>query len=147
MKLTDALLGEHGVFYAQFDYLEQSIPQAQDLPLVKSQGAMLAAALAPHAHLENDLLFAALESHLDPQAGPLAVMRAEHNEIEGSLERLQGVADLSEAQKLLLHVIHTARTHFAKEEQILFHLAQDLLDATTLSRLGTKWAAARNVQI
>jgi len=147
MKVTDALLGEHGVFYAQFDYMEKNIPHAQDLALVKSQGAMLAAALAPHAHLENDLLFAALETHLDSQSGPLAVMRAEHDEIEGSLERLQGIADLTEAKKLLLYVIHTARTHFAKEEQILFHLAQDLLDTTTLSLLGTKWAAARNVQM
>lgn len=56
MKVTDALLGEHAVFYAQFDYLEKTIPPAKDLALVKSQGAMLTAALASHAHLEDELL-------------------------------------------------------------------------------------------
>jgi hemerythrin-like domain-containing protein len=147
MKVTDALLGEHAVFYAQFDYLEKNIPPAQNLTLVKNQGAMLAAALAPHAHLENDLLFAALESHLDPQSGPLAVMRMEHNEIEGSLERLQTLQDLTEAKNLLLHAIQTARAHFAKEEQVLFVMAGQMLEAGKLAQLGAKWAEQRKVNV
>jgi hemerythrin-like domain-containing protein len=147
MKITDALLGEHGVFYAQFDYMEKNVPQAKDLALVKSQGAMLAAALAPHAHLENDLLFVALESHLDPQSGPLAVMRMEHDEIEGSLERLQKLQDLAEAKNLLLHAIQTARAHFAKEEQVLFVMAGQMLEASKLAQLGAKWAEQRKVSV
>ncbi|MGH7600580.1 MAG: hemerythrin domain-containing protein [bacterium] len=147
MNVTDALLGEHGVFYAQFDYLEKNIPHAGDLAPVKSQGAMLAAALAPHAHLEDELLFIALESHLDPQSGPLAVMRMEHNEIEGSLERLQALQDLAEAKNLLLHAIQTARAHFAKEEQVLFPLAGQMLEAKKLSLLGAKWAESRKVRV
>jgi hemerythrin-like domain-containing protein len=147
MKVTDALLGEHGVFYAQFDYLEKNVPQATDLALVKSQGVMLTAALATHAHLEDELLFIALEAHLDPQFGPLAVMRVEHNEIEGSLERLQEVQDLAEARDLLLYTIQTARAHFAKEEEVLFVMAQQMLDTRTLEQLGRKWAAARKVII
>jgi len=143
MKVTDALLGEHGVFYAQFDYMEKNIPQATDLTLVKSQGAML----APHAHLEDELLFIALESHLDPQSGPLAVKRLEHNEIEGSLERLQKLQDLAEAKNLLLQAIQTARAHFAKEEQVLFVMAQQILDSRALEQLGRKWAATRKVAI
>ncbi|MBV6504760.1 MAG: hypothetical protein ILNGONEN_00312 [Syntrophorhabdaceae bacterium] len=145
MKLTDALLGEHGVFYAQFDYLEQNVPYAQDLTLVKSQGAMLTAALATHAHLEDELLFIALAAHLDPQFGPLAVMRMEHDEIEGSLQRLQEVHDLAEAKNLLLHAMQTARAHFAKEEQVLFVMAQQMLDTRTQEQLGRKWAEARKV--
>ncbi len=147
MKVTAALLGEHAVFYAQFDYLEKTIPQVKDLTLVKSQGAMLTAALATHAHLEDELLFIALESHLDPQFGPLAVMRMEHNEIEGSLERLQEVPDLAEAKNLLLHAIQTARAHFAKEEQVLFPMAGQMLEANQLSQLGAKWAEIRKVAV
>jgi hemerythrin-like domain-containing protein len=145
MKVTDALLGEHAVFYAQFDHLEKNIPPAKDLAVVKSQGAMLTAALATHAHLEDELLFIALEAHLDPQFGPLAVMRMEHNEIESSLGRLQEVQDLAEAKNLLLHAIQTARAHFAKEEQILFVMAEQLLDTRALEQLGRKWAEARKV--
>jgi hemerythrin-like domain-containing protein len=147
MKVTDALLGEHGVFYAQFEFLEKNIPHAKDLTLVKSQGAMLTAALATHAHLEDELLFIALEAHIDPHFGPLAVMRMEHNEIEGSLGRLQEVLNLTEAKNLLLHAIQTARAHFAKEEQVLFPMATQMLEVNALNQLGAKWAEARKVMI
>lgn len=147
MKVTDALLGEHAIFYAQFDYLEKNIPAAQDLTLVKSQGAMLTAALATHAHMEDELLFVALEAHMDPQFGPLAVMRMEHNEIEGSLVRLQEVQNLVEAKNLLLHAIQIARAHFAKEEQVLFPMAGQMLEAKNLVQLGKQWAELRKVMI
>lgn len=147
MKVTDALLGEHAIFYAQFDYLEKNIPAAQDLTLVKSQGAMLTAALATHAHMEDELLFNALEAHMDPQFGPLAVMRMEHNEIEGSLVRLQEVQNLVEAKNLLLHAIQIARAHFAKEEQVLFPMAGQMLEAKNLMQLGKQWAELRKVMI
>ncbi len=68
--------------------------------------------------MEDELLFSALAAHINPQFGPLAVMRMEHNEIEGSLGRLQEAQDLIEAKNLLLHAIETARAHFAKEEQV-----------------------------
>jgi len=147
MKITEALLGEHAVFYAQFGYLEKNIPAAQDLTLVKSQGAMLTAALASHAHLEDELLFIALEAHLDPHFGPLAVMRMEHNEIEGSLQRLQEVQDLTEAKNLLLHAVQVARAHFAKEEQVLFPMAKQMLAESKLELLAAKWAELRRVSI
>jgi hemerythrin-like domain-containing protein len=147
MKITDALLGEHAVFYAQFDYLEKFVPRADSVALVKSQGAMLSAALASHAHLENDLLFSALEAHLPTEGGPLAVMRMEHDEIEGTLKRLPDIQDLAEARKMLLHAIQTAREHFAKEEQVLFPMAKQMLEASTLEQLSAKWAEQRKVMI
>jgi hemerythrin-like domain-containing protein len=97
--------------------------------------------------LEDELLFIALEAHLDPQSGPLAVMRMEHNEIEGSLERLQKLQDLAEAKNLLLHAVQTARAHFAKEEQVLFPLAGQMLEAGKLVQLGAKWAERRKVNV
>ena len=145
MMITDALLGEHAVFYAQFDYLEQSLPTADSLPLVKSQGAMLAAALAGHAQLEEELLFTTLEPHIGPM-GPLAVMRMEHEEIEQTLlERLPAAQELDQARKLLLRVIEVAREHFAKEEQVLYRLAPQSLSAEILTDLGAQWAAHRAI--
>ncbi len=144
MKITDAFLGEHAVFYAQFKYLEQSIPAADALAQVKSQGAMLAAALASHAQLEEELLFTTVEPHIGA-LGPLAVMRMEHEQIEGALERLPAVQDLEEARALLLQVVENARAHFAKEEQTLYPTAIQALDAAALAQLGTQWAARRAV--
>lgn len=147
MKVTDALLGEHAVMHAQFEFLEENLPSLNDLAQVKSLGAMLAAALASHAYLEDELLFLALEVHMNPASGPLAVMRMEHEEIESRLEGLQEVQDLAEAQNLLLHAIQIARAHFAREEQILYPVAAQMLHADTLELVGTKWAERRKVNI
>ncbi len=146
MKITDAFLGEHAVFYAQFDHMEQMIPIAASVAQVKTQGAMLKSALAGHAQLEEELLFKNLESHIGPM-GPLAVMRAEHDEIERSLESLPGTQDLAQAQALLLKVIEVARNHFSKEEQVLYPMALQTLTPETLSDLGSQWAERRSVNL
>ena len=146
MKITDALLGEHAVFYAQFNHLEQSLPSADTLTQVKSQGAMLAAALAGHAHLEEELLFKIVEPHIGSM-GPLAVMRMEHDQIERGLERLPAVRELEQAQELLLQIVEVARAHFSKEEQVLYPMASRALSAETLIDLGAKWAARRAVSL
>lgn len=146
MKLTDGLLGEHAVFYAQFDHLEKVLPAAEGVAEIQTQGAMLAAALATHAGLEEELLFQSLDSH--PEAGgPLTVMRVEHQEIENTLEQIPGIDEFELSKERLLHVVYTARQHFAKEEQILFKLAGQLLSEEVIRDLGTQWALRRKVMV
>lgn len=146
MKITDALTGEHGVFYAQFDHLEQAVPAAEALAQVQDQAALLAAGLKPHAHLENELLFAALDPNMGP-TGPVAVMRMEHEEIESTLARVQEARDLAEARELVLHAVQVARQHFAKEEQVLFPMAERMLGVEVLAHLGAQWAERRGVLV
>lgn len=146
MRITEALLGEHGVFYAQFNHLEQTVPAAPTLDLVQSQAALLTAALATHANLENELLFSALDPHLGP-AGPLAVMRMEHDQIESLLTQAQEAQDVKQAQQLVLQAVQVARNHFAKEEQVLFPMALQVLDEPTLSELAAQWANRRGVTL
>ncbi len=146
MKLTDALRGEHGVFYAQFDHLEQAVPAVEDLAILKAQAAMLASALATHAQLEEELLFRALDPHLG-EMGPLSIMRADHEQIEQALAQIPSLMDLAETQRQLLGVVEVAREHFAREEQILFELAPESLGDEMLRDLGAKWAARRGVMI
>ena len=145
MKITQGLLGEHAVFYAQFNHLEASVPTVETLAQVQTQSALLTAALESHANLEEELLFVSLEPHLGTQSGPLAVMRAEHDEIKGDLSRLPQLQNLDEAQDLLLHVVAVAREHFAKEEQILYPMAEQVLGEETLIQLGSEWARQREV--
>lgn len=144
MKITDAFLGEHAVFYAQFNHMEKTLPDADSLQQVKTQGAMLASALAGHAQLEEELLFKTLEPHIGP-GGPLAVMRLEHENIESSLDQIPHVQELAHGKDLLLNVIMVARPHFAKEEQILYPLANQTLSTELAFELGRKWAERRAV--
>lgn len=139
--ITDALLGEHGVIYALLEHLtSRPFASAEE---ARIQAAELAAGLATHARIEDDLLFVALEAELGPNGGPLAVMRAEHAEVEATLERLTQVEDVQEAEALAGRLVTVAREHFEKEEQVLFPMAEQLLGEEALRSLGEQWAAQR----
>ncbi len=141
ITITEALLGEHGVIYPQLAHLEQV---AFDSPAgVRVQAALLAAGLATHAQTEDDLLFVPLEEHLGPNGGPLAVMRMEHEQVEGTLAELQQIDDVGEAKALAARLASIAREHFAKEEQVLFPMAQQVLGEDRLHQLGEEWVRRR----
>jgi iron-sulfur cluster repair protein YtfE (RIC family) len=144
MKLTDALLGEHAAYYGLFDEIEAMAAVEGGLPQIQSATNVLNALVMAHARLEDELLFQALDAHLGPD-GPLAVMRAEHDEIERLLENIEDAEDANQAAEWIRQALRVARDHFRKEEVVLFPLAQRVLDDETLTRLGKAWAEARNV--
>jgi hemerythrin-like domain-containing protein len=146
MKITDALLGEHGVFRAQLDYLAGTLPSVEDLTSITSQAALLSSALTIHAQLEEELLFKSLDPHLG-EMGPLAMMRMEHQEIEHTLKQILGTKELMESRQRLMHITDVARQHFDKEEQMLFKLAEQTLGEDVLRNLGARWAERRGVMI
>ncbi len=143
MKLTDALLGEHGAFYAQFDRLE-GLPESTPAPEVREQAALLAAALVTHAHLEDELLFDRMRTS-GADAGLLDTMEEEHRTIAGLLERAQGTSQGPQALGHLLEAVTLAREHFAKEERMAFPLAESLLGEEPLTELGERWSERRAV--
>ena len=145
MKITDALYGEHGVLYSLFDHLDRSAAEWELADLLLA-GRLLDSALLSHAGIEDELLFAALESRM-PGPGPVAVMRAEHEEIDRFLAGLREAQDESTARRNLVHAVAVARDHFGKEEAVLFPLAEGLLGAEALERLGESWAARRGVAL
>jgi hemerythrin-like domain-containing protein len=146
MKMTDALRGEHGVFYAIFDHLEDVLVSVESADEVRDLAAMLTSALVPHAKLENEVLFPAVEEQIGT-GGPVAVMRAEHDEIEGILTGLNDSDDADELKGRILRAIRVAREHFRKEEMVLFPMADERLGDGPLRQLGMKWAAKRQVML
>jgi len=143
MLITDALLGEHGVFQLLLHHIEQALPALDSTPALQHELAAFAFALEAHARLEDELLFTALEPHLGTQGGPLAVMRMEHNQITDLLGRIQSAAELEQGRALATQVIEVCRAHFQKEEQVLFRMARQFLGEDELSALGAKWAQQR----
>nr|MBC8337060.1 hemerythrin domain-containing protein [Alphaproteobacteria bacterium] len=77
----------------------------------------------------------------------LAVMYAEHEELVHLLERIEEAASTDEAIHWIGEALSAARSHFQKEEAILFPMAQSVLGDETLTRLGKAWADARRVTI
>lgn len=148
MNLIDALLAEHGLIYVLFDQIEEiaGADGGSASPSGDAAAAMVSRAVIVHAELEDELLFTALEARMGP-AGPLAVMRSEHDEIH---RRLEGGADgeaAAGALQRVLNMIPLAREHFAKEEQVLFQMARQALSADELDQLSVRWASERKVAI
>lgn len=146
MKITDAFLGEHGVFY-QFDWIEEALSVRPGVPCVNHLAAMLASALATHAALENELLLDAAEAAAGPAVGPFVVMREEHDEIEALVERAIRSDDAAGARRDLAEAIRLARDHFEKEEKVAFPMAGDVLGEERLERAGETWGRRRKVDV
>ena len=146
MKLTDALLGEHAVIYELFDYVRETAAKSDDLQDVRGAVFVLERLLLSHAQVEESLLFPHLEPHLG-QTGPLAVMRAEHQEIDDLLAAAKQENTIGALKSVIGQLLELAYGHFQKEERALFAMAQQFLDEATLNELGEEWAARRKVII
>lgn len=142
MQVITALLSEHRSLYTQFDELEQLLPTLTALPQLQRQVALLGMTLRRHAGLEDSLLFSVLAPHLG-EINPLAMMRGEHHGIVQVLAVLPQIQDLSKAHAGVQFLLEVARTHCAREEQIVYPLVQTMLSSKELHQLGEAWAAQR----
>jgi hemerythrin-like domain-containing protein len=79
--------------------------------------------------------------------GPLAVMRAEHRQIDELFEAARRETDIDALRSVIGNLLELAFGHFQKEEQVLFAMARQHLDEATLTDLGDEWAVSRNVTI
>jgi iron-sulfur cluster repair protein YtfE (RIC family) len=146
MKLTDALLGEHGVLYVLFDQIEAVTATATNVVQIQEATMALSAVVLSHSDLEEELLFPALETHMGA-TGPLAEMRTEHDEIDHALRQIEEAQDLDDGADWVARTLRILRGHFQKEEEVLFSIARQTLDDETQIRLGKAWAEARRVTI
>ncbi len=145
MRLTDALYGEHGSLYMLMKAIEGRLAGA-GLAELQTSAALFEAAILAHAHFENDPFFAALDRVM-PGGGPVSAMRAEHEEIEGELAKVATCRDAEAARIHLEAAIAEARSHFHKEEVVLFPMAEQLLGNDVLEEMGAAWAQNRGVAL
>ena len=146
MKITDAFLGEHAVFYAEFNECEKMLDHST-LDILKQAAALIASALESHAELEDKLLFGPLATFSDAGSGIFQLMEEEHITIANFLASIAAARDAAQASELLSEMIAAARAHFEKEEEVAFPRAEQLLGAEELRKLARAWADFRGVAI
>jgi iron-sulfur cluster repair protein YtfE (RIC family) len=141
---------------------EAALPEAR--PVLARIGRMMATQLAQHAQKEDEALFPAIEAVIGAENGPTQVMRSEHKEIHGQGELLrQTLYELNEVEHPKIEaggarlrelaanganvealrtyaeeIIRLLDMHFGKEEQILFPMAENLLDKVALAEVSKK---------
>jgi len=111
MKITDALLGEHGLFRNLLQSVERLRSESHDLIELRTAAAILDNALATHSDIEETVFFQALEPHIG-DAGPLAVMRAEHEELDRYVSEMRDSEDVDYVKTVLRDLVALARSHF-----------------------------------
>jgi hemerythrin-like domain-containing protein len=87
-------------------------------------------ALLHHFSMEEEVMFPAFESRTGMRQGPTAVMRSEHRQMSGLLNRMYDAvtckdanAYLGDADTLLILI----QQHNVKEEQMLYQMADQAL--------------------
>lgn len=93
--------------------------------------------LEPHSEKEENILFQMMGKYLPPTGGPIQVMEEEHNQAKGLINRYFEVVhdakenfsqDMKKQLAGSLGIVHTILTeHFAKEENVLFPMAANML--------------------
>jgi len=144
---------------------DAALPEA--LPVLRRIGRMMETQLARHAQKEDEAFFPAIEAIIGAEGGPTAAMRMEHQDIHGQGEllrrtlwelnaverppieaggarRRESAAHGSGASALratAATIIDLLDAHFAREEQILFPMAENVLDAAALDEVARKMEA------
>jgi regulator of cell morphogenesis and NO signaling len=102
-----------------------------DLQAARDTYAMFAAGLRRHIAFEEQILFPAFEetSGIPPGAGPTAVMRVEHREIEGLIGQIEaGIGEKAAPVEELRGRLHgVLGEHNFKEEEVLYPMTDQLL--------------------
>lgn len=144
-RLTLVLSREHAILLARLDELDRA-RAARDLQALADVFRSLRDGLSLHRRKEEVVLFPSLAKRFGADSGPIACMLAEHElevqriaELEEALLTNRGEETLARADRLVTHL----RNHIWKEDNVLFPMAESLLDAeerdgirTALERIG-----------
>jgi hemerythrin-like domain-containing protein len=130
MSTTIELLGkQHQEVLAQLAEVERRL-QGGDHAAAAGLAAYLQREVIQHFALEEQALFPVLARHLGQTEGPLAVMNSEHasfRELLGSLDAAVRARDPGREESCAHEIIDLLRSHIAKEDQVLFPMALQLL--------------------
>jgi hemerythrin-like domain-containing protein len=144
MLITNVMEVEHRLLNNQADFIEQRLPQVQDISELRGLLENFIAAFESHARLEETLLFRELENYLGA-GGTILSLRDNmgHEEMSSAMQHVMAQEDLKEARLKLVKTLNFARKHFIREEQELFPLAEKEMKFSHLAALGDKWMARR----
>ena len=135
MKITDALLVEHGLLCVTLDFVAKYLRQVKELTEVKLLAGMLERLLEAHGKGEEHFMMVPFD-HILEDHGQREQMRLAHLEIDGRLNEVQSATNLTVAKRLLKGAISTTRKHFKSEEEFVFPQFEKLLTVSTLNSLG-----------
>lgn len=152
MKATDILMQEHRLIEQVLDCLEEKACRLEDGEEISADFFIAAAdfvagfADGGHHRKEEDILFPAMtERDMPGDSGPVAVMLQEHEEgrrftagFRAAAEQMRdgdSVASMDVVRNALDYV-NLLREHIMKEDNVLFPMAEQVLDADKMQEVS-----------
>jgi len=147
---------EHGPLREQMDAFareaaeigadQETTDWTAQLAALKQKVEAFVRELDPHSEREEGALFPLMAKYIGRQMGPIAVMEYEHELAKQNLkkfleavEQLEGTADAGRAKEIASYALqaHAVLTdHFMKEENVLFPMAENMLNAEEKAELS-----------
>lgn len=134
MKITDRFRSEHAVFLEQLHVLSGLLDAGEPTGAIVAAVRTLAAPLGRHARREEDALFPLLVP-VTGEGGPIGALTEEHRFIERQIGVITGSSSRAELRFAFDAVAGTLRGHIAKEDDVLFPLAEGILGDERLAAL------------
>lgn len=149
---------EHGPLREQMDTFARMAAEigenaeqadwSRQLAELKAQVDAFVRELDPHSDREEGALFPLMAKYIGRQVGPIAVMEYEHEVAKQNLkmfreavEQATGPVDAARAKEIAAYALqaHAVLTdHFMKEENVLFPMAENMLNADEKEELRRK---------
>jgi len=146
MDVTDALLGEHGVFHLLVEQLDDALGRLESVTELRVAAEPLAISLLGHHRVEEETLLAPYERETG-SLGPLTCLRHEHEQMNQLVRIIFRTADAAPLREQIQALLDIVRRHLAREEQLLFALARRALPAGERAESGAHWAEFRGVTL
>jgi hemerythrin-like domain-containing protein len=143
MKITDALVAEHGVLCQLFDHIEQELPAVVAVESITLLARLIEKMLISHGEAEEDLVLCALDHSME-EKGLRERFHQEHGELDERFRDVQSATDLLTARRLFHSALLSCRNHFRFEEETIFPFANRVLGPDLLLELGQFRALARS---
>lgn len=143
-SVIEHFAADHRVCDDVFARAEAALAKGQQKPAAEAFGRFRIL-LEAHFGAEEEVIFPAFEAATGMRSGPTAMMRLEHQDMLGLCEDVQNLilrGELDEAGKLADTLFTVMQAHNMKEEQILYPMCDQVLDAQpqvvaeAISRLG-----------
>lgn len=138
MNLLDCFRIQHSIFLEQLSFLEglKDLKKSTATSGLKEVVFAIAKVVERHAAIEEKYLFPDLRPYAKNELEGKKVIEFEHGEIRRILKHLKKTSDIHKIRVEAAKFIAFLRDHIAKEEIVLFPLAEEKLGENRLEELG-----------
>ncbi len=135
--LTEVLRLEHRTVLDHLNRIEAALAEGSNETL-RAELTFLESGLVPHRRKEEEFLFPELDRRFGSECPPVRCMIEDHAEEKAHVRGLREALDASDRdgiRRSVLALLNHLRNHIWKEENVLFPMAEEVLEGPAQERV------------